>query len=91
MSDMTYFRIGVPNDMVADIMWNDDFEVSIESYSKHETNYERYFGTPESAAEFLGGHLNCYVCPAECTDGPAIIFPTQCVGCILEWLKNEAE
>lgn len=30
MSDMTYFRIGVPNDMVADIMWHDDFEVSME-------------------------------------------------------------
>ena len=59
--------------------------------SMTETNYQRYFGTPEKAAEFLGVYLNCYVCPAECPDGPAIIFPTQCVGRILEWLESEAE
>lgn len=94
MSDFTYFRIGVPKDMVADIMWHDDFEVSMEPVTlraKPETNYQRYFGTPEKAAEFLGVYLNCYVCPAECPDGPAIIFPTQCVGRILEWLESEAE
>lgn len=56
-----------------------------------ETNYQRYFGTPEKAAEFLGVYLNCDVCPAECPNGPAIIFPTQCIGCILEWLESEAE
>ena len=47
MSNLTYFRVGVPKDMVADIMWNEDFYVSMEPIvlrTKPETNYQRYFG-----------------------------------------------
>lgn len=95
MSGMTYFRIGVPNDMVADVMWNDDFEVSIESYSKHETNYQRHFGTPEKVTNFLEGVCECVedYCGA-CSICPVWDMNRHCCGSYtqtLEWLEGEAE
>ena len=90
MSDFTYFRIGVPDDMVADIMWNDDFEVSIESYSKHETNYQRHFGTPERALEWAYEHIDCCDCPAS-SDECYIPNRRPCREILREWLESEAE
>ena len=88
MSDFTYFRIGVPNDMVADIMWHDDFEVCIESYSKHETNYQRYFGTPEKAAVYLSEHAPCEDCKLY---GGCFADVEDCEFSLREWLESEEE
>lgn len=89
MSDMTYFRVGVPNDMVADVLWNEDFEVSMEPrILKPETNYQRYFGTPETALEWMYDRIDCNNCPAasyEC------YRPNRrlCREIIREWLESE--
>ena len=93
MSDLTYFRVGVPNDMVADIMWNDEFEVSMEPVTlkaRPETNYKRYFGTPEKAAAIadkLCDKLDtCDYCVLN--DGSC---PYKDGYEWLEWLESEAE
>jgi hypothetical protein len=93
VSDFTYFRIGVPNDMVADIMWNDDFEVSMEpvtARAKAETNYQRYFGTPEKAVRVLqawcDANRDCFGCPFLTLD----TCPRQANN-MSSWLESEAE
>lgn len=49
-----------------------------------ETNYQRYFGTPEKAAEWL-----CYNIK-ECPDCE-YFYTDKCGTGYLEWLESEAE
>lgn len=62
---------------------------------KHEeTNYERYFGTPEKAAETIVG-LNlddCVYCTnkPECDDYESITAE-KCEKCARQWLMRPAE
>ena len=55
-----------------------------------ETNYQRYFGTPEKAAETIMRITTlCYT--RKCTACP--LYYTDCIEleCIAEWLESEAE
>lgn len=55
-----------------------------------ETNYQRYFGTPERALEWMYDHIDCYACPASCNE---CYNPNRrlCREIINEWLESEAE
>ena len=52
-----------------------------------ETNYERYFGTPEKAAAYLACHTRCSDCEliGEWCNGSS-----KCKDAINAWLEREA-
>lgn len=54
-----------------------------------ETNYERYFGTPEKAAELMTDMcdaMECELCPLEKVKCPGAQFGTY-----LSWMEASAE
>lgn len=59
------------------------------------TNYERYFGTPEKAAETLAGiakrcdEMDCNA--AVCNDCPLGRVSCSSPACVLEWLQEECD
>lgn len=55
----------------------------------HETNFQRYFGTVEKAAEFLGLRVQCNACPMEECNGLA--SNEKCAKYWLDWLNAPAE
>jgi hypothetical protein len=54
-----------------------------------ETNYQRYFGTPEKAAEMLEKVAACRACHLFHTDTCGL--SGTCAGAWLTWLESEAE
>lgn len=55
-----------------------------------ETNYERYFSTPERALEWVYGNFDCCECPAYSAE---CYSPNRglCIEIIRKWLEREAE
>lgn len=59
-----------------------------------ETNYERYFGTPEKAADFMESVCNVIDGHEACGHCPVWGINIRCYGSreqMLEWLESEAE
>ena len=55
-----------------------------------ETNYQRYFGAPEKAAEMLGKVASCgRECPLFNTEHCP--YERKCEDAWFEWLESEAE
>ncbi|MFT9076548.1 hypothetical protein [Ethanoligenens sp.] len=53
------------------------------------TNFQHHFATLESAAEFLGQHMDCDYCPIGCK---LPLDPEQiCKDILLDWLSAPAE
>lgn len=52
-----------------------------------ETNYERYFGTPEKAAAYLASHTRCADCDLL---GEGCTTSRKCKETIMKWLESEA-
>ena len=52
-----------------------------------ESNYQRYFGTPERAAAYLASHTRCTDCELL---GEGCSSSRACKGAILAWLEADA-
>lgn len=99
MRDLVYFRVGVPEDMVVDVLWNDDFEVSMEGCvlkPKGETNYQRFFGTPKKAAATASRVTYlCSLSSERDDDEPCKACPLRgycgTVNALFEWMGAAAE
>ena len=60
--------------------------------ARKETNFERYFGTPEKAAEWIAWkdyEIGVFCQNKEC--GEYDITQARCAACVLDWLGREAE
>ena len=59
-----------------------------------ETNWERYFGTPEKTVEWFMGEdfrdMECFGCPAD-IDGRCFAFEGSCRQRLLQWLESDTE
>lgn len=55
-----------------------------------ETNYQRYFGTPEKAAKFIEGNIVCDQCKIRDFCDKAT-KAKDCASTALEWLESEAD